>query len=62
VNYFSRNFEEFIALLVYLEAILIQIDSVVSTMVKLLAGAIIEPGVKPWKRPVTVEDFKQKKA
>jgi hypothetical protein len=58
-NYFFRNCEKLIAFLVYLEAILIQIDSVVSTMIHLPEGAIIKPGVKKWPKPVTVKDFKR---
>jgi len=58
VNYFFRNCEKFIAFLVYLEAILIQIDGVVSSIVKLPEGVIIKPGVKNHPKPVTVKEFK----
>jgi hypothetical protein len=56
-NYFFRNCEKFIAFLVYLEALLIQMDRTVTSTVGLPEGAIIKPGVKGWPRPVTVKKF-----
>jgi hypothetical protein len=58
-NYFFRNCEKFIAFLVYLEAILLQIDQVVSAIPKIGIGlrAIVEPGRKTPPQPVTVKGF-----
>lgn len=55
VNYFFRNCEKFIAFLVYLEAILIQIDREVSRMVPGVSpGDVIKPGAATPPKPETV--------
>jgi hypothetical protein len=56
VNYFFRNSEKFISFLVYLEAILLQIDREVSRLVPGVSpGDVIRPGVPAPPKPETVQ-------
>jgi hypothetical protein len=58
-NYFFRNCEKFIAFLVYLEVILLEIDQNVSKIPKIGIGrgAIVRPGQKTPPQPLTVKGF-----
>ena len=55
MNYFFRNCEKFIAFLVYMEAILLQIDREVARLVPGVSGGdVIRPGAATPAKPETV--------
>jgi hypothetical protein len=58
-NYFFRNCEKFIAFLVYLEVILLEIDLLVSQIPNIGIGrsAIVKPGQKTPPKPATAKGF-----